>query len=248
MSLIPLFFSPAVIIVCSFFSLRPKADLRFSWQLGLHLEGTPSRCGSPSHGSDVACCCLLGSHAEFFFVSFFHQSWSNRTYPVLHPVICCDCWLEKTSRLLLGVWNFPIGMLDRRNSGWFIKNPLTLWGLKTTEGTFRSFEGGNEAKMLETLQVFLESKLYPNKMLEIPGFFLEMVESNYPRYQHIILNPAPRCRRRRGRMHQRVPENPPNVQKKGGIPCHSGNWFGVDVGRKRPWKEDPSNCLNWCLF
>jgi len=71
--------------------------------------------------------------------------------------------------------------------------------------------------MLETLQVFLESKLYPNKMLEIPGFFffcLGMVESNYPRYQHIILNPAPPLQETAGADAPKSARKPPNVQKK----------------------------------
>ena len=56
----------------------------------------------------------------------------------------------------------------------------------------------------------------------------------------IILNPAPPlCRRRRGRMHQRVPENPPGMCKKrvSSVMAETGSvwmWGGKGHEKKTP--------------
>lgn len=193
---------------------------------------------------------FLGSHADFF-VNFFHQSWSNRTYPVLHPVICCDCWLEKTSRFFFGGWNFPIGMLGRRNSCWFIKKIHWFFeDSRPPKGPLVLLKGVMKPKCWKHFRFFLNQSYTQTKCwkFQVSFFFvwewLNLIIHDISISSWIL---PPRCRRRRGRMHQRVPENPQMCKKKSEF-RHSGNWFGLDVGRKRPWKQDPSNCLNWCFF
>lgn len=156
-----------------FFFLRPKADLRFSWQLGLHLEGTPSRCGSPSHGSDVACCCCLVPWVScgIFFVSFFHQSWSHRTYPVLHPVICCDGWLAKTSRFFFGGGEAsPLG---------------GCWTGGIAAGSSKIHWFFEDSRPLKGPFVLLKGAMKPKCWnFQVSFFCLGMVESNDQRSQH----------------------------------------------------------------
>lgn len=225
-----------------FFSLRPKADLRFSWQLGLHLEGTPSRCGSPSHGSDV-----------FVVVVAWFLGFLPYEVEAIEPTLYCTRWFvaivgwKRLQRFFLGGVKF-CHWGDGGQAEELLIHQKSIDSLRTQDhlrdlsffwrGQWNQNAGNNSD--FSWTKVIPQTKCWK---FQVSFFCLGMVESNDQRYQHpwskvnfgisswILPHVAGDGG---GGCTKECQKTPLECAKKKSEFRHSGNWFGLDVGRKRP--------------